>query len=74
MSIAMFAAACGLAVATVLPAEQPDRDRAAVLAVVQRLFDAMAAHDAAALSAVLLPGGQLQSVREEKGCPGAWPP
>ncbi len=44
-------------------AEAQSEERA-VLAVVQRLFDAMAAHDSAAARAVLIPEGRYFSIRE----------
>ncbi|MFB3826413.1 MAG: nuclear transport factor 2 family protein [Bryobacteraceae bacterium] len=40
-------------------------EESAVLDVIQRLFDAMAAHDAAALQSVLLPEGRVVSVRAD---------
>ena len=43
------------------PAEEKD-----ALAATQKLFDAMAAHDAVALRALLLPGARLFSVRDER--------
>ena len=43
----------------------PDPQEAAVLAVVQRLFDGMAARDAAVLRAVMLPDGRYFSVRAD---------
>jgi hypothetical protein len=36
-----------------------------VLAVVQRLFDAMSAHDSAAAAAVLIPDGRVMSIRAQ---------
>lgn len=46
-------------------AAQPVPDRDAVIAVVQRFFDAMAARDAAKMAAVLMPEGRFCSVRED---------
>lgn len=42
---------------------QPDQEKAAV-AVVQKLFDAMAAHDSEGARAVLIPDGRIVAVRE----------
>ena len=47
-----------------------DSERQAVIAVVQRLFDAMAVHDAAAIRAVLLPEGRFVTLRENAPAPG----
>lgn len=46
---------------------QPADNLASVTAVVQHMFDAMASHDAAALSDLMLPDGQFHAVREEQG-------
>ncbi len=43
----------------------------AVLAVVQRFFDAMASHDAAAARAIILPEGRYFSVRDDGMAAGA---
>lgn len=40
-------------------------DRVDAVAVVQKLFDAMAAHDAAAMRLTLLPDARLHSIREQ---------
>ena len=39
-------------------------DEKDAVAAVQKVFDAMAAHDAAAIRAMMLPNAQLQSVRD----------
>jgi ketosteroid isomerase-like protein len=44
-----------------------DADKAAVTAAVQALFDAMAAKDAQKALALVIPDGQLQSVRKTDG-------
>ncbi len=41
-------------------------DEKDAIAATQKMFDAMAAHDAAALRAMLLPGARLFSVRDER--------
>lgn len=46
-------------------ARAPDTAQAAVLAVVQRFFDAMAARDSAACRATLAPEGQIQVLNEQ---------
>jgi hypothetical protein len=48
---------------SVLVAQQPSEEKA-VLAAVQRLFDAMASHDSAAAQQVLIPEGRYFSVRD----------
>jgi hypothetical protein len=53
------------AVAACAPARASERE--AVVATVQRLFDAMEARDPAAASAVLMPEGSYVSVREKAG-------
>ena len=55
-----------LATAAGVRAADPAEEKAA-LATVQRLFDAMAARDAAAVRDVLLPDGRIASVRENGG-------
>ena len=50
-----------------LEAQDPTGDEAAVLEVIQELFDAMAARDPEAAEAVLLPEGYFISHREENG-------
>jgi hypothetical protein len=67
LSVMSMATACVLAVALGAQAAPADRDRAEILAAIQRFFDGIAAHDPARLSADLLPGGQVRSLREEKG-------
>jgi hypothetical protein len=42
-----------------------EEDAAAAIAAVQTVFDGMAAHDAAKIRSVLLPGAQLHSVRSQ---------
>ena len=60
-SILLGACAPSRSGATVVPAAES----AAVVAVVQRLFDAMAARDTAAARAILLPGAQFRAVRSD---------
>lgn len=59
--------------APVFAADAAKADEKAVLAVVQRLFDAMAARDGAAARAVLLPGGSIVQVRDNAPTPGVSP-
>jgi hypothetical protein len=52
----------------VVPAQAgPRQDRGEVLAAVQSLFDAMAAHDQAALMAAVIPEGRITSHRVRDG-------
>jgi hypothetical protein len=44
-----------------------------VVASVQRLFDAMAAHDTAAARSLLVPGTRFVSISNDTGAPGARP-
>ena len=46
-----------------------DDDPAAAIAAVQQVFDGMAAHDAARIRAVLLPGAQLYAIRQNRATP-----
>lgn len=68
-AVALFVSCAGspaLAAAPAVPPESPER--AAVLAVVQQFFDAMAASDAAALRATAEPTFQFHAVRnDDKG-------
>jgi hypothetical protein len=66
-NVTIVAAACALAAILGAPTAPADRDHAEILAAVQRFFDGIAAHDPVKLSADLLPGGQVRSVREDKG-------
>jgi ketosteroid isomerase-like protein len=58
----------GLGIAVIGPsaiaAQAADDEKAAVVAAVQALFDAMAGKDAAKALALVIPDGQLQSVRK----------
>jgi len=67
LNVTTLAATCALAAILGSPVAPDGRDRAEILAAVQRFFDGIAAHDAVKLSADLLPGGQVRSVREDKG-------
>jgi hypothetical protein len=61
-------AACWVVIgASALPRAADDTAATEVIAVVQRMFEAMAAHDAAALSGLMLPDGQFHAVRTEQG-------
>jgi hypothetical protein len=42
----------------------PQSDEKDVVAVVQRLFDALAAHDGDAITSLMIPGGRLVAVRD----------
>jgi hypothetical protein len=61
----------GLSTAATAQAARVAPDTAAVLAVVQRLFDAMAKRDTAAARTLLLPGARLVSLRTAS--PGGQP-
>ena len=61
---AVCLAVLALSVATARPSAQAD-DRAAIIASVQKLFDAMAAHSTEQAMAVVVPDGQLVAVRDE---------
>lgn len=58
-----------LLVAAPLSAQQPDRERAAVLAPVQRLFDAMRSGDSAGVRAVFHPAAFLAAAVVRQGVP-----
>jgi len=66
LNVMLLSAACSLAAMSVAAPAAAD-DRSDIVAVVQRMFDAMAAHDAAAMAAVMVDGGQFESVRDEQG-------
>lgn len=67
---AVAALAFALPAAAQNPAGAPsDDERRAVLAVVQRLFDAMRTRDSAAIRGVFDPAGRLVSIRMRQGQP-----
>ena len=68
IALTSFLVGFGVVSALAAQASSPaERDKAEVIAVVQKFFDALASHDEAALSATLLPDGLVRSMREDKG-------
>jgi len=59
----LFLLAGGVALAPLLPAAPLEEDHQAVLSAVQHVFDAMAAHDGAALSSLLMPEASVIAAR-----------
>jgi hypothetical protein len=58
-----------LLLSIMISAQTPDRDRAAVLAVVQAFFDTMAAHDVEGARNILQPQGRFHAMRMRDGKP-----
>ncbi len=52
------------------PSPQPPADRGQVIATVQKLFEAMAAHDVEGVRRIMIPEGRLMSVNDASPGPG----